>query len=65
MKTLKVTLGTVAFFSVLFLAGTADRTSEIIYTMPGEIYEEIKGKLTVDGEEPSDREIAEFYIKNY
>ena len=65
MKVLKGILGTVAFFAVLFLAGTADRTSEIIYTMPGEIYEEIKGKLTVEGEDPSDREIAEFYIENY
>lgn len=65
MKVLKGILGAVAFFAALFLAGTADRTSEIIYTMPGEIYEEIKGKLTVDGEEPGDREIAEYYIKNY
>lgn len=65
MKVLKGILGAVAFFAVLFLAGTADRTNEIIYTMPGETYEEIKCKLTVEGEEPSDREIAEFYIENY
>ena len=65
MKVLKGILGTAAFFAVLCLAGTADRTSEIIYTMPGDTYEEIKCKLTVEGEEPSDREIAEFYIKNY
>lgn len=65
MKALKGILGTLAFFAILCLAGTADRTSEIIYTMPGETYEEIKCKLTVEGEEPSDREIAEFYIKNY
>ena len=62
---MKVILGTLAFFAILCLAGTADRTSEIIYTMPREAYEEIKCKLTVEGEEPSDREIAEFYIKNY
>ena len=54
-----------AFFAILCLAGTADRTSEIIYTMPGETYEEIKCKLTVEGEEPSDREIAEYYVENY
>ena len=54
-----------AFFAILCLAGTADRTSEIIYTMPGEAYEEIKCKLTVEGEEPSDREIAEYYVENY
>ena len=65
MKALKGILGTAAFFAVLCLAGTADRTSEIIYTMPGETYEEIKCKLTVEGEEPSDREIAEYYVENY
>ena len=65
MKALKGILGTAAFFAVLCLAGTADRTSEIIYTMPREIYDEVKSKLTVHGEEPSDREIAEFYIENY
>lgn len=65
MKVLKGILGAVAFFAVLFLAGTADRTNEIIYNMPGETYEEIKCKLTVEGEEPSDREIAEYYVENY
>lgn len=65
MKALKGIIGAVAFFAVLFLAGTADRTNEIIYTMPGETYEEIKCKLTVEGEEPSDREIAEYYVENY
>ena len=65
MKALKGILGTLAFLAILCLAGTADRTSEIIYTMPRETYEEIKCKLTVDGEEPGDREIAEYYIKNY
>lgn len=65
MKALKGILGTLAFFAILCLAGTADRTSEIIYTMPGEAYEEIKCKLTVEGEEPSDREIAEYYVENY
>ena len=65
MKALKGILGTLAFFAILCLAGTADRTSEIIYTMPGDTYEEIKCKLTVEGEEPIDKEIAELYIKNY
>ena len=65
MKALKGILGTLAFFAILCLAGTADRTSEIIYTMPGETYEEIKCKLTVHGEKPSDREIAEYYVENY
>ena len=46
MKAFKGILGTLAFFAILCLAGTADRTSEIIYTMPGETYEEIKCKLT-------------------
>ena len=65
MKTLKVILGTLAFFAILCLAGTADRTSEIIYTMPREAYEEIKSKLAADGNEPSELEIAEYYIENY
>ena len=65
MKALKGILGTAAFFAVLCLAGTADRTSEIIYTRGGETYEEIYCKLTVEGYEPSDREIAEYYVENY
>lgn len=65
MKAFKGIIGTLAFFAILCLAGTADRTNEIIYTMPGETYEEIKCKLTSEGEEPSDREIAEYYVENY
>ena len=65
MKAIKGILGTAAFLAVLFIAGTADRTNEIVYTMPQEAYEEIKGKLTAHGEEPSDREIAEYYMENY
>ena len=39
--------------------------SQVIYTMPEDIYEDIVDSLRMQGHEPSDEMIADFYIDNY
>ncbi len=63
-KTLVNVAAAVLFVAVLGLAGRCDWTDEVIYTMPGETYDLIKAQLSEDGHEPSDYEIARFYIDN-
>lgn len=64
-NTSKLGIGLLAALLLLGLAGSADRVEQIIYNMPDTTYQEIKSKLTVDGDTPSDRTIADFYIKHY
>lgn len=63
MKTVKSILAVTAFLFVLGYAGHTDMTNEVIYTMTQEEYEEIKDSLSVNGEEPSEKEIARYYLK--
>lgn len=46
-------------------AGYSDMVSQVIYTMPEDIYEDIVDSLRMQGHEPSDEMIADFYIENY
>ena len=46
-------------------AGYSDMVSQVIYTMPEDIYEDIVDSLRMQGHEPSDEIIADFYIENY
>lgn len=61
----KQTLAFIAGFTLLFfilgIAGNADRTEQIVYTMPQEAYEEIYLKL---GNECTDSQIAKEYLSN-
>lgn len=63
MKTVKSILAVVAFLFILGYVGRKDMVNEVIYTMPSETYHDIKDSLTFHGEEPSDAEIAEFYME--
>jgi hypothetical protein len=54
-------VGFVSIFGLLGLAGTHDRASEIVYTMPDGIYEAIKCEL---GDDVSEVEIADYFIKH-
>ncbi|WP_418810719.1 hypothetical protein [Paraprevotella xylaniphila] len=64
MKALKVVICVISFVTALVFAGTSDMTEQVIYTMPTETYHDIKETLTVNGDSPSDYEIAIFYLKN-
>jgi hypothetical protein len=52
------TIGCVALFSVLGIAGRYDRASQIVYTMPDNMYEHIKLEL---GDDVSEVDIADYY----
>lgn len=60
-QTLAFVTGFILLFLVLGIAGSADRTEQIVYTMPQEAYEEIYLKL---GNECTDSQIAKEYISN-
>jgi len=53
-------LGFIALLFILGLAGRADYTEQIIYTMPTTAYDSIKAGL---GDNSTDYEIAKEYIK--
>lgn len=55
----------IAVFAALGIAGEADRVNAIIHSMPRDTYNEIYDSLTIHGQQPSDREIADFYMRNY
>lgn len=58
-------LSTLAVVYAFMRAGHADMVSQVIYTMPEDIYEDIVDSLRMQGHEPSDEMIADFYIENY
>ena len=53
--------GFIMFFCLLGIAGTTDRTEQIVYAMPQEAYEAIYLKL---GNGCTDRKIADEYMAN-
>lgn len=66
MKKILTFFATILVLAAFLLAGEIDRTNEIIYTMPEATYYEIRDSLhTIHNEEPSESQIADFYIKNY
>lgn len=58
-------LSTLAVVYAFMRAGHADMVSQVIYTMPENIYEDIVDSLRMQGHEPTDDRIADFYIENY
>lgn len=64
MKAFKAIICVISFVAALGFAGTSDMTDQVIYTMPTETYHEIKETLTINGNSPSDYEIAMFYLKS-
>lgn len=58
-------LSTLAVVYAFMRAGHADMVSQVIYTMPEDIYEDIVDSLRMQGREPTDDRIADFYIENY
>ena len=71
MKYLKIKLAlailaVVTFFALLGIVGDYDYTSQVVYEMSYEDYEEVKGLLTEqNGEEPTEREIAHYWVENH
>ncbi|WP_302302206.1 hypothetical protein [Paraprevotella xylaniphila] len=65
MKKLFYMLSTLAVVYAFMRAGHADMVSQVIYTMPEDIYEDIVDSLRMQGHEPTDDRIADFYIENY
>lgn len=58
-------LSTLAVVYAFMRAGHADMVSQVIYIMPEDIYEDIVDSLRMQGHEPTDDRIADFYIENY
>lgn len=58
-------LSTLAVVYAFMRAGHADMVSQVIYTMPEDIYEDIVDSLRSQGHDPSDELVAEFYIEKY
>lgn len=54
-------VGFIAFFVLMGIAGSADYTEQVVYTMPQEAYEAIYLKL---GDGCSDKQIADEYMDN-
>lgn len=55
----------VSFFMLLGVVGDYDYTSQVVYNMSYEDYEEIKDLLTEqNGQEPTEREIAHYWVEN-
>lgn len=58
-------IGFVAFFAAIGWAGDVDYTEQCILRMSYEEYDTIKAQLTqMNGNEPSDREIAHWWAKH-
>lgn len=60
-QTLMFVTGFILLFFILGIAGNADLTEQIVYTMPQEAYEEIYLKL---GNGCTDSQIAKEYLSN-
>lgn len=60
-QTLAFIAGLVLFILAIGIAGKAERTEQIVYTMPQEAYEEIYLKL---GNKCTDSQIAKEYLSN-
>lgn len=65
MKAVMYFIVFIAALAALGIAGESDRVNQIIYTMPRDTYYEIFDSLSIHGQRPSDREIADFYMRNY
>lgn len=65
MKTALSIFSVIAFIAILGFAGNCDRVDSIIYNMPDETYKEIKKELSCHGREPSDSQIAEYFLDKY
>lgn len=56
----------VAFFVVLGIVGDYDYTSQVLYSMSYEEYNEVRSILTEkNGQAPTEREIAHYWVDNY
>ena len=55
------TAGIIVFIALMGIAGTADYTEQVLYTMPQEAYEQIYLEL---GDGCSDRQIVTKYMSN-
>ena len=65
LKLIIATCGIVAFFMLLGVIGDYDYTSQVVYHMSMEDYEETKNLLTEqNGKEPTEREIAHYWVEN-
>lgn len=60
-QTLVFVFGFLLFLLAIGLVGGAERTEQIVYTMPQEAYEQICIEL---GNKCTDREIADRYLSN-
>lgn len=60
MKVLKVCFMVVVVIALLGIAGTSDYTETVIYNMPQNVYDGI----VADNPELTQKEIADYYIKN-
>lgn len=66
IKVAAATVCIIAFFMLLGVIGDYDYTSQVVYNMSYEDYEEVKGLLTEqNGQEPSEREIAHYWVENH
>lgn len=61
-KGTKYGLAILAAVLLVGLAGRADYAEQVIYTMPHEVYSQIRDTLGADA---SDYEIARYYVKHY
>lgn len=65
MKSISLFIVGVGLFIALGLAGECDRVDTIIYNMPDDVRIEIRKELTIHGKEPSDKQIADYYMEHY
>ena len=56
----------VAFFVVLGIVGDYDYTSQVLYSMSYEDYNEVRSILKEkNGQTPTEREIAHYWVENH
>ena len=71
MKYLKIKLAlailaVVTFFALLGIVGDYDYTSQVLYSMSYEDYNEVRSILTEkNGQAPTEREIAHYWVENH
>lgn len=65
MKIVKPIACAIFLFAAFLVAGTSDRTNAVIYNMPECAYKEIRDTLTIHGERPSEKQIADYYLTKY
>lgn len=58
-------LGIVALFAILGWAGRRDFNDQVLLHMSQEDYDSIVTTLSFHGQQPSDNDIVQYYIKNY